>query len=146
MQVNFTQEFSIEAAKKFDVLTAIESPADTFFSAKSYGCDLKVLYIGVSCFSPKFEHLFKLRKPKYRPESSVYVHRGVEIHREAKDLEYELRLDYDRYMAAADIRPLLVGDVLDSLLVISTIRKIKDFDLKAFTADFKLFFESQHWL
>lgn len=146
MLVYLTKDISIEVEKKFDAVSPYHALLKEFFSDRFYGEDLITLYISVLCWSPKFEHFFKLRKPNYKSEGKVYIHQGVQVEREAMSLTYDLKLNYDTYLNAPDIKPVLAQDILKSLDTISTIKKIKDFNISEFKSDFKVFFQQNGWL
>lgn len=146
MIIYLTEEFSGEISNKFDFIGKYDERLKQAFSNKSYGNDLDVIYIGLFCMSPRFADFFKPRKPKYQTERRLYIHQGVEVDREGKSLSYDLRMDYETYLHAADIKPVLAMDIINSTDTISSIKRIKDFDLSVFKSDFEVFFKSQGWL
>lgn len=146
MKVSFTAQSSREAHSKLDIIIATRSDFKAFFSDKVYGDDLASLLIGVCCVSPESEEFFKPKKPKYRKEAETYEHKSVNVHTPDNHLVYELRLPFAIYMSIDDIRSDFAERVLESLSVISTIKKIKDFDLERFRADFRICFQQLGWL
>lgn len=146
MDVAFTQEASHEVDGKISAIGGLKHELIKYFEEKEYGGDLLVLYIQVVCISPKFEQFFKGKKPKYITQGKVYNRHGVQLISQSMTLSYDLKLDYEKYMNAEDIRPLFAEEVLNSLEVIKTIKKIKDFNYDAFRRDFEAFFWQVGWL
>lgn len=146
MIVSLTQEFSGDVGNKFDFLASDYKGVKDYFHHKTYGDDLEVLYIGLFCMHPKYDSFFKPRKTKYQRDSSTYIHSGVQVERPAKSLSYELRLNFQEYLESDSIKPLLARDILNSLDVIKTVKKIKSFDLDSFRKDFEEFFKMNGWL
>ncbi|SFD98604.1 Immunity protein 44 [Chitinophaga sp. CF118] len=146
MQVHLTKELSDNISQKFRVVSDITYELNDFFNEKHYGDDLQVLYIGLFCMSPNVASIFKLSKPKYIFEGKEYIFDGMQRRSDDRSLQYELRLDYDIYNNSDDIRPIIVSDMLKSLDVITTIKKIKDFDLDRFENDFEQFFKLKGWI
>ncbi|MFX1706513.1 hypothetical protein PV783_21270 [Chitinophaga sp. CC14] len=141
MLVYFTEELSIEVEQKFKDVVLLEKQVQREFKDKAYGEDLTAVYISLLCNSTKFESFIKTRKPNYKSENRTYVHQAVEIEREGKSLSYDLKLNYELYVGTENIKKLLAHDILKSLDVIDTIKKIKDFDLDQFKIDFESFFQ-----
>jgi hypothetical protein len=146
MYVTITEDISIEVLEKFNVISDNTSSLKHFFRDRFYGDDLKSLYIGIFCMSPKFEKFFKIRRPNYQTETKTYIHQGVQVERKAMSLTYDLKLDFETYLNALDVKPLLAQDILKSLDTISTVKKIKDFDLSKLRSDFEHFFQQSGWL
>ncbi|SFD98653.1 hypothetical protein SAMN05518672_10445 [Chitinophaga sp. CF118] len=146
MQVHTTEELSDSIPEKFKDVFAISNELNAFFNEKEYGDDLQALIICIFCMSPKHASFFKLRKPKYTFQGKEYVYDGMEVKSEDRSFSYELRLDYDLYNNSDDIKPIIVSDMLKSLDIINTIKKIKDFDLDRFKNDFERFFKLKGWI
>ncbi len=146
MIIYLIEEFSVDIESKFNFLVSCDKQMKDFFYRRSYGGDLEVLYIGLFCMSAGFENFFKPRKPSYQKDSSIYIHQGVQVEREAKSLTYELRLNYQEYLKATAIKPLLIHDILNSLDIIRSMKGIRDFDLASFRHDFEEFFKLNGWL
>ena len=146
MIIYFTQEFDGVVADKFNFLASYDEPLMTFFKQKHYGDNLDVLLIGLYCMSEKYDAFFKPRKPNYQRTSSIYIHRGVQVERDGKSLTYEIRLNFREYSQSDAIKPLLARDVLNSLNIITSVKKIGDFDLVSFRSDLETFFKLNGWL
>jgi hypothetical protein len=146
MVIYFTEEFSIDIENKFNFRASYDKELKSFFQHKFYGDDMEVLYISLFCMGAGFESFFKPRKPSYKSDSSVYIHQGVQVEREGKSLTYELRLNHQEYLKSTEVKPLLALNVLNSLDIIGTIKRIKHFDLAAFRNDFGQFFKLNGWL
>jgi hypothetical protein len=146
MTIYLTQEVSAGIPEKLRFITEYENKLNSFFKERTYGDDLEVLYIALFCMKPEFERFFKMRKPKYTLEGKEYIYDGARQQSEDKSLVYELRLEYDVYIKADNIKPLLSQDILNSLGSIGTVKKIKDFDLSKFRSDFEHFFQQSGWL
>nr|WP_295869883.1 hypothetical protein [uncultured Chitinophaga sp.] len=146
MKIGFTQEISNEIVSIVRFVVNAEEKIEVFFESKSYGADLDDLIIRMVCVSPKFEAFFKPKRPTYREEAKVYVHKGLQVSSPAKYLSFDLRMQYDKYLNAAKPQPLFATDLMNSLDTISTVKKIKDFDLVAFKKDFAIIIEKIGWL
>jgi meiotically up-regulated gene 157 (Mug157) protein len=141
MLIYFTEELSIEVEQKFKDVVLIGSQVQSEFSDKFYGEDLTTVYISLLCNSPRFEPFIKIRRPNYKSESRTFIDHGIEVKREGKSLSYDLKLNYELYANTEDIKILLAQDVLKSLDVINTVKKIKDFEFDKFKIDFELLFQ-----
>lgn len=146
MKVYLTEEFSRDISNKFDFVSDCGEQLKSFFARRDYGPDLKVVTIGLFCMSPQFENFFKQRKPKYTAQAKDTIEKGIVVPLDEKSLEYELRIDYKTYSTANNIREPLAKDVLNSLEVIKTIKKIKDFSYDVFRRDIEAFFWQVGWL
>jgi hypothetical protein len=147
MDVAFTYETSIELqSKPFSHISGDDTSIVRIFADRQYGEDLKSLIISIVCMAPRFEPFFKPRKPRYRTEEKTFVDHGIQVTSPARYLGYDLRLDFETYLNSKEPKALFARDVLASLDTISTIKKIKDFDLPRFKADFELFFKENGWL
>lgn len=144
MKVYFTLEASPEVIEKLGLIH--DQRIEDFFETRSYSEDLEVLYIAVSCMSPKFEPLFKLRKPKYTSENKVYIHKGVQVEKKARSFEYELRLDYSRYNSLNEIGSQLSKDIIASLDTIHSCKQIKNLNIDRFKEDFSQLFKVLKWI
>lgn len=147
MNVAFTFETSIELEQKtFNKIPGeIESLKD-FFKEKSYGDHINKLIIGVVCIAPRFDPFFKARRPTYRTEEKTYIHRGIEITTPAMYLTYDLKLDFEKYLNSKEPKFIFAQDALASLDTISKVKKIKDFELDRFKADFERMFRENGWV
>jgi hypothetical protein len=146
MVVYFTEEISSEIRERISFIAKSRAALDAFFLHKEYGNDLKVLYISIVCVHPRFADFFKERKPKFISEDKEYIEKGIKVLREGKSLSYDLRLDYNQYLSAINPELLLSQNVLSSLEVVNTIKKIKDFNLVSFRNDLEKFFKLNGWL
>ncbi|WP_143304797.1 hypothetical protein [Chitinophaga vietnamensis] len=146
MQIYISLDTSIEVDKKFEILDELRMLLADTFERQSYGDDLYFLYISIVCLHPKYEQFFKSRRPNYKEETITYVHRSVEVTREGKSLTYDLKLNYERYSNADDVKSILAEDILNSLEIIRKVKKIKDFDLLKFKDDFEVLFQSNRWV
>lgn len=146
MIIYLTQEASGSIPEKFKFINEYGDRLNSFFNGRSYGADLEVLYIALFCMSSEYESFFKIRKPKYTSEGKQYIYKGTRQQSEDKSLVYELRLDYDIYLKTNEVKTLLAQDIIKSLDTISTVKKIKDFELSKFKIDFEFFFQQDGWL
>ncbi|MGO4290662.1 hypothetical protein [Chitinophaga sp. RAB17] len=146
MIVYITEEISTEVKRQFDQVASCQMAIDDFFSDRFYGEDVHVLYIGLLCTSPRYEEFMKIGRPTYKVEPKTYIYKGVQVERPANVMEYHIKLDFEVYVTAIDIRPIFAKDILDSLDKIATVKKIKDFDLERFRKDFEQFFMDICWL
>ncbi|SEV91073.1 hypothetical protein SAMN05428988_0364 [Chitinophaga sp. YR573] len=143
MKVYFAKYFSADIAGKFRVMD-INKEFIEFFSDKTYGSDIEVIYIGVLCMSQISESAFPTKKAKY--ERVGKKRQGDIGEPENNVLDYQIRLDFEKYAETPDIRTIFPEDVLNSLNVVSTIKQIKDFDLAKFKSDFEAFFKLIGWI
>lgn len=74
------------------------------------------------------------------------MYKGVEVERPGKSLGYDVQLNYAEIKSAEDIRPIFANEIVTSLDIITTIKKIRDFGLPGFKADVKQFFKENAWL
>ena len=146
MKVNFTLEASTGVLDKIRVINNYSDQIDLFFSNRSYSDELKCLFIGIFCLSPKMESLFPPRPAMYNAKPRNYMYRGERFEKMAGTFEYELRLDYSVYNQLTDIKAQLAGDIINSLVVVSTCRDIKNLQLDLLKNDFQKIFKEIGWL
>jgi hypothetical protein len=146
MKVNFPLEASTGVLDKIRVINNYSEQIDLFFSNRSYSDELKCLSIGIFCLSPKMETLFPPKPPMYDAKPRNYMYRGERFEKIAGTFEYELRLDYSLYNQLAQIKEQLANDIINSLVVISTCRDIKNLDFDELKNDFQILFKELGWL
>jgi len=61
-------------------------------------------------------------------------------------LTFDLHLDFETYLNSTNPKALFAKDLLAALDTISKIKKITEFDLAGFKADFEEFFKGYGWL
>ena len=74
------------------------------------------------------------------------MYRGERFEKIAGTFEYELRLDYSLYNQLAQIKNQLASDILNSLVVISICRDIKNLLFDELKNDFQILFKEMGWL
>ncbi|MCD2426062.1 hypothetical protein LQ567_24980 [Niabella pedocola] len=146
MTIYFTFENSWDIGDKITIAHVIEEELNLFIKDRSYSADLETLYICLFCMGPDFGSFFKKRKPKYTPERKEYIYKGVQLVKEAKTYEYELRLDYQKYLTTENIKPHLANDIINSVKDILDCKKIKQLDLTRFQKDLSDFFHLVKWI
>jgi len=146
MKVNFTLEASTGVLDKIRVINNYSDQIDLFFSNRSYSDELKCLSIGIFCLSPKMETLFPPKPPMYNAKPRNYMYRGERFEKMAGTFEYELRLDYSVYNQLTEIKEQLASDILNSLVVISICRDIKNLLFDELKNDFQILFKEMGWL
>ena len=145
MDFGLSVEADIELQDKTMFVHQFSEELNAHFASKSFGSDLKGLTIGVILTSPKFEHFFKVRKPKYYDGKKAITYDGITVELEDA-LEYDIKPDYFSIKEADEIgiRKTLAGEILQSLGKIDTVKKIKDFDREGFKEDLESFFKEQN--
>lgn len=146
MRVAFVQSTSIEVGDTLDFVVSASDEFEEYFQNRHYGNDLDDLLIMLICDSPRFEEFYKPRKPKYKKYEAVRTQHGTLLEAAANRLSYDIKLDFARYYKADDAKKQLGKDLLDSLEIIPTIKKIKDFDLDRFRDDLKKLLKKIEWL
>ncbi len=146
MKVNFTLEASKGVLDKIRVINNNSDQIDLFFSDRSYSNELKCLSIGIFCLSPKMEPLFPPKPPMYNAKPRNYMYRGERFEKMAGTFEYQLRLDFSIYNQLTDNKVQLANDIINSLVVISTCRDIKNPEMDLLKNDFKIVFKEMGWL
>lgn len=144
MEIYITLESTEEVGNKLQI--AFDKKIEAFFKDKTYSDDLTCLYIAMFCMNSKFAAFFPLRKNKYTAVDKKYTYKGVDLEKKAGTFEYELRLDFEQYNKTIDIREMLAQDIISSLDIISTCKKIERLNLEGFKADFELLFKELEWL
>ncbi len=146
MLVSITESISHDISAKFDFVSREINSLESFFKKRFYGDDLHTLLIGLTCMSPQFEPFFKVRRPQYIRDAKTIIDHGIQVRIDAMTFGYDLKLDYETVLKSSNIKHLLAQEVLKSLAVIKSDRKIKDFDTDRFSIDFEDFFRQQNWL
>ena len=146
MKFFFTRELSSEVLYLSELIEILQTTADGFFANKDYGEDLKVIYISLFCMADQFLPFFRIRKPEYRKNKKIYIHKGVQIESEACSFFYELRLNNSTYIKVKNnVHENLASDILNSLNIISSCLSVKRFDLGRFKEDFSHLFKEIDW-
>lgn len=143
MIVYFAKYISGEVYTKLIPVSSLTEPLDEFFKERSYSQDLEVLAISVFCMSPKFESNHPFKKPKYEAVGKKLDYVNM---KEDKAVSYQLRLDFQKYLKAEDIRPVFAEDVLTSLDFIKSLKQFKEFDITEMKTDFEAFFRLVGWI
>ena len=146
MKIYFSVQASADVVGKIGSINKYDSQILECFGNKFYSYDLENLYIGLFCMSPNFEPFFAPYNPKYTPETKTVINQGIPVTKEAKTYEYETRLDFSRYSSSHEFKSLLASDIIASLDIIQTCKKIKDLDLMRMKVDFHDFFISIGWV
>ena len=115
------------------------------FAEKSYGDDLKELFIGIIAIAPEFDFFFKIRKPKYRQGKRVHNKYGTSFTTE-DCVEYDVKLDFSLYSKYKQEEFVLnlKKDILTSIQVLKQIKKLKDFDFDAFECELRNFLKTEN--
>lgn len=146
MEIYFTTEASMEVLHKLNIIIDIREKIDTFFKNRSYSEDLAILYIGLTCVSPKFEAFFPTRKPRYTSVTKNYIHKGLELMKYAKTYAYDLKLDFQQYNTTDNVKPVLANNIINSVITIKDSKKIRNFDLERMQKDLNDFFHTIEWI
>jgi len=146
MKVNFILEASTGVLDKIRVLNNYKDQIDLFFNNRSYSDELKCLSIAMYCLSQKMESLFPPKPPMYNAKPRNYMYRGERFEKIAGTFEYELRLDYSLYNQLAEIKEQLASDIINSSVIISTCREIKNPQIDLLKNDFGIVFNEMGWL
>ena len=146
MKVNFKLEASTGVLDKIRVINNYTDQIDLFFGNRTYSDELKCLFIGIFCLSPKMEPLFPPKPPMYNAKPRNYMYRGERFEKMAGTFEYELKLDYSVYNQLTDVKEQLANDIINSLVVISTCRDIKNPQMELLRNDFGILFNEMGWL
>lgn len=135
MEIEFMTEYSGDVADKIRSLTGDTSKINRYLEGRHYGSGLKYLLIRILCLSPRQDDLFPPLPPRYNATARNYMHRGERLEKPAFSFEFDLRLNYQVYRGQDDVRSEFAKDLVESVSVISTNKKIKDFDIISFKAD-----------
>lgn len=87
------------------------------------------LYIGIICVHPRFDSVFKPRRPRYVVSVDKNSDTG-EVLKYTRTLEYEIKLDFESVRAADEgsaVR-ILIKCIFDSIDNISRVKKLANFD------------------
>ncbi len=88
------------------------------------------LYIGIICVHPRFDSVFKPRRPRYVVSVDKNSDTG-EVLKYTRTLEYEIKLDFESVRAADEgsaVR-ILIKCIFDSIDNISRVKKLANFDM-----------------
>ena len=135
MEINFLAENSGDVAEKIRSVTGEIDKINKFFNGKNYSSNLNYLLIRILCLSPRQEDLFPPLPPRYNAGARNYMYRGERLEKPAASFEFDLRLNHAVYTVLGDIRSEFAKNLIDSLAVIMTNKKIRDFDMSRFRTD-----------
>ncbi len=119
-----------------DIIQDLSEKISSFLNNKVYGKDVEKYYIGIMCVDQEYEQFFKIRKPKYTSEKKIYEKGGIKYEIE-KTVEYDIKIDYETFkqLNKNKAQELLAEKILESISIISKIKKIKDFNIESFSFD-----------
>ena len=149
MKIGFAQYGSLNQG--FDeYLSYLEEQINKLIKNKSYGNDLKEMYIGIICVSPEFDAFFKESKPKYQKDSKTYIKEGI-TYELNKTFQYDVKLEFSLFksLKGDDLKKEFILVLLKSLDILKSEnikKKIKDFDSATFLQDFETFFKNENLL
>lgn len=141
MKIGFAPVSTVEV-KHVSLLDRLEQELNSFFQQKSYGEDLKELYIGVVVVRPCLDRLFKLKKPKYTFDYKNYI-RNTISHSYGRAMQYRIKLNFEHFNNASETeaRDMIKKELLNSINVFDRYKnKIKDFNVGSFRQDLGSFF------
>lgn len=139
MKIGFAPVSTVEV-KHTPLLIELEQKLNAFFQSRSYGEDLKELYINVIAVSPRLERFFKPQHPRYISQQK----NGTQSPSLSKALKCWVKLNYERFNNAdtSEAKEMLKHEVLNSLTLFDRFKnKISDFNAAPFRQDMKQFFE-----
>lgn len=128
---NFSTEQSILINELSDSLSNI-------FSKKSYGNDVKEMYVGIICVKPEFDQFFKKRRMKYDKGIKTKTVDRQDITSE-DCLQYDIKFDYLRVgnLKGKELVDEIFNGLVQSIDDLKSFKKIKDFDFNSFELDIK---------
>jgi len=135
MEINFLTENSSDVAEKIRSVTGETDRINLFFAGRHYSPNLDYLLIRILCFNQRMEELFPPQPPRYNAQTRNYMHRGERLEKPAASFEFDLRLNYSVYRELNDVSSEFARDLLESIAVINTNKKIKEFDMARFKED-----------
>lgn len=140
MEVNIELRASGNALPKLrEELDRLRSPRQ-YFSDKSYAADFHVLDLTLHCMPDRFEATFPPLPPRFYKKDTHVMMRGERVLKVAGTFEYECRLNYEFYNEQENFQDRLINDIIDSLKIIETSRKLKEFDLEKMREEFREYF------
>jgi hypothetical protein len=142
MLVDITLEIDVAVEKKLDFINDFNEKIRPFFNSKDYGKDVKIFYIGVVCMKPASSFI-PLRKPTYKAVIPAKVFKGLPLPAQEKVMSYDLPLDFEIYSKETDLEKRFAHELLNSLDIIKTIKKVKDFEVELFKKDFEQCLQNQ---
>ena len=127
---------------------------EPYFVTKDYGNDVKdiCIYIQLIRVEKRYEHLFKLHKPKFIDHKVLYNSINNLRWEWNKRFQIEIRFNnetYNAFLVANDeeSNKILARETLAALDQLDKIpKRLKDFDKNAFIFDVKSLYESNGWL
>ena len=146
MEINFLTETSGDVADKIRSVTREVEKLNQFLAQREYSPNLSFLLIRVLCLSPPQDDLFPPQPPRYNATARNYMYRGERMEKPAASFEFDLRLNYSIYRDLDDVRAQFAKDLLGSIAVISTNKKIKDFAMDNFKADLTQSIRELGWI
>jgi hypothetical protein len=132
MNVAISQEGNLDILRS-TWIQEVSNELQREFEKQNFGKTLKSLIIGIVCVKPEFDFFFKEKKPKYYSGKRVITHDGISIEVE-NALEYNLKLDYSQFslLDEKEFKNALAKEILISIDIIPSIKKLNDFNFKSF--------------
>ena len=133
-------QYSNFSTEQSSLITNLSDLINDFLVDKSYGNDIKEIYVGIICVKPEFDQFFKTRKIKY--------HKGVKSFKSKIDkelivtedcLEYDLKFDYLEIgkLHGKDLIDVIYNSLIESVSELKKLKTIKHFDFDSFGLDIK---------
>lgn len=136
MLVSINTNFSMELNDYIVYVDMFSDEVHEYFQNKHYGDDLKELVFGIISFNPEYNIKIKPKKKYYKGKNTL-SYDGVII--EIEDaLEYEIIVDFNKFLQIEEhkIYIFIARSIFNSFHEISKIKKLENFNLKAFSEDF----------
>ncbi len=140
MEVNIELRASGNALAKLRTLLECFPDAKEYFKGREYANGFTTLDLTIHCMHDRFEATFPPQSPKYYKKDTHAMIRGERVLKPAGTFEYECRLNYDFYNDQENFRDQFINDIVDSLKIMETSRKLKEFDLEKMKEGFREYF------
>lgn len=142
MKIEFAPVSTVEL-KHVSLLGELQQKLNSFFYSKSYGEDLKEIYINVVIVSPRLRHFFKPSKPRYDFEYRNHVFNTLTF-TTGRAMKYSISVDFEKFNMATEsvAMDMLKKEFLNSISHFDRFKKkIRNFNLPSFRSDVNQFFE-----
>ena len=128
-------------------INGLSDDLELFFKSRSYGTDLSELYFGLITVKPEFDQFFKKRRPRYRPGERTSIVDGITI-KSNNCAEIDVKIEHSEVskLEKGKLIEMVCEAILSECDSLTRFSKLKDFNYKAFKADFESYLIEQSYI
>ena len=125
-----------KSVSKRQAIKEVSEAANNLVASNDYGESIEKMLVGLIVVEPVYDDFSKPRRPRYTEHKETMAFGSIPI-ASHKTLEIEIKLNYEKVLAAKDeeLKRIVASEVLNTLHSLKIPKKVTDFDKDRFVAD-----------